>query len=280
VRRPHPVTHPLTRPSSHNFIDSIVNSKSKYIWISTNPSFKNFHRPLLRLLSSQFEIEFWEYYQTPDENCSIAGAVWLLRNYLLSSPSESINLIGHGMGGVIALEYARQYPQAIDSVALLSVASQPAITWQYYYYQQLRLMRSSRQCLLKTMAVGLLPSSRDRYIRDLVNKLDRDLLEAPSEHSPCQLTELPQSIIYAPLAVFQSYDDPIVNAGTRGSWKSYLKPEDIFDKQSAGGHFFHYFHPHQIASKISKFWLDDRENLDYDRRIDRDRYSIEIEERL
>jgi pimeloyl-ACP methyl ester carboxylesterase len=246
-----------------------MNHNSQYIWISANPSFKNFHRPLLKALASRFEIKLWEYYQTPDENSSLVSAIDLLADYVESLPHRSLNLIGHGLGGTLALEYARQYPETIESLVLLSVPQQPAITWQYYYYQLLRSTRSSRQCILKMAAASLLPQSNYQSVRGLVNRLDRDLLEAPGEHSLWQLFHLPSGGVSTALAILQSQDDIITSNVSQGSWKNHLKHGDLFYEHESGGHFFHYFHPHVIAQKISQFWSIERQNRNYSDLFDR-----------
>ena len=79
---------------------------TKFIWISASPSLKYFHRRLLNSLSKVVEIELWEYYQTLDESSSIDSAINLLHQYLAQTNCP-VHLIGHGIGGIIALGYAR-----------------------------------------------------------------------------------------------------------------------------------------------------------------------------
>ena len=152
----------------------------KFLWVSASPSLKYFHRRLLNNLSKVVKLEFWEYYQTLDEGSSIEGAIDLLQEHLDNSECP-VHLIGHGVGGTIALGYARIYPTKVASLTLLSVAVQPAINWHSYYYAQLQSLPLSRKCLLKSISGNLFPDACARHVCDLVDRLERDLIEAPSK---------------------------------------------------------------------------------------------------
>jgi pimeloyl-ACP methyl ester carboxylesterase len=227
---------------------------SKYIWINPNPSFKNFHQPLLRALSYQVPIDFWEYHQTVDEGGSMILAINLLHQYLSQFPNQPIHLIGHGLGGAVALEYAHQYSDTVSSVVCLGVSAQPAIDWQYLYYQQLQSACMSRRCILELVAAYLLPAGSCHHISSLANKLDRDLLESPSAHSLWSQPMLTAGSIAAPLLVGHSVDDVVTYFDESCQWQQYCKPRDVLYQQPSGGHFFHYFHPQPVAKAIWQFW--------------------------
>jgi pimeloyl-ACP methyl ester carboxylesterase len=231
----------------------MMNSNPKFLWISASPSLKSFHRRLLNNLAKVVEIEFWEYYQTPDETSSIDGSINLLREYLQDS-NRSVHLIGHGIGGIIALGYARLYPAKIASLTLLSVAAQPAITWHSYYYSQLKTLPSSRYCVLRSIATNLLPYSCSNYINDLVPRLERDLLESPSNHSLLKLAPLSQGGVEMPIMICGGKGDPIITESALFGWRSYFKSEDIIWRSPEGGHFFHHFNSDLLAYHIHKFW--------------------------
>jgi pimeloyl-ACP methyl ester carboxylesterase len=226
---------------------------NKVIWVSASPSLKCFHRRLLNNLSKVAEIEFWEYYQTLDEGSSIDGAVSLLREYLVSS-DKPVHLIGHGIGGVIALCYARKYPAQVTSLTLLSVAVQPAIDWHSYYYDRLRSLPSSRECILKSIASNLFPSTCASHIHGLVERLDRDLVEAPSNHSLFRLDILAEGGVEMPLMICGSQDDPAIALPALYGWNSYLKSVDTIWRSTTGGHFFHHFYSDLTSYQIQQFW--------------------------
>jgi pimeloyl-ACP methyl ester carboxylesterase len=230
-----------------------MKDRSKFLWISANPSLKQFHRRLLNVLSATVEIEFWEYFQTLDEGSSIDKAIELLHEYIVNN-GVRVNLIGHGIGGVIALEYARKYPDRVCSLALLSVAVQPAITWHSYYYSQLRSMPSDRYCTLRAIAINLFPYNCASYIHSLVERLERDLVEAPSNHSLFHLDVLAEGGVKMPLAICGSDTDPVVSTSTLSGWNQYLKPSDLSHSYPTGGHFFHHFHPELVGHHIRHFW--------------------------
>lgn len=230
-----------------------MQDRSKFLWVSASPSLKQFHRRLLNVLSATVEIEFWEYFQTLDEGSSIDKAIELLHKYLVST-SDRVNLIGHGIGGVIALEYARQYPDRVTSLTLLSVAVQPAITWHSFYYSQLRTASTDRYCVLRSIAISLFPYNCLSYINSLVERLERDLVEAPSNHSLFHLDILAEGGVKMPLMICGSQTDPVVTESALSGWNGYLKPIDIIQSYPTGGHFFHHFHPELVGHHIQCFW--------------------------
>lgn len=226
---------------------------SKVLWVSASPSLKYFHRRLLNNLSKVIEVEFWEYYQTLDEASSIDSGISLLREYL-STSAQSVHLIGHGIGGTIALGYARQYPDQVSSLTLLSVAVQPAINWHSYYYAQLRSLPSSRKCILRSLALNLFPSTCASHIHGLVDRLEKDLVEAPSNHSLFRLDTLTEGDVKMPLMICGSQNDPVISSSALYGWNSYLKSIDIIWCSSTGGHFFHHFHSELVSYQIQQFW--------------------------
>ena len=226
---------------------------TKFLWISASPSLKYFHRRLLNSLSKVVEIELWEYYQTLDESSSIDSAINLLHQYLAKTNCP-VHLIGHGIGGIIALGYARKYSGQVASLTLLSVAVQPAIDWHSHYYTQLRSLPSSRECILRSIATSLFPHTCASHIHGLVERLNRDLIEAPSNHSLFRLDILTEGSVDMPLMICGSQDDPVITAPALFGWHSYLKPEDTLWRSVTGGHFFHHFHSELVSCQIQQFW--------------------------
>jgi pimeloyl-ACP methyl ester carboxylesterase len=226
----------------------------QFLWIGTNPSLQCFHRRLLGALSQPFPMKYWEYAQTPDEPGSLDAALTLLHEYI-STSDQLLHLIGHGQGGVLALSYARRYPERVASVVLLSVAAQPVITWQSYYYQQLAYWPYSRQQVLEFVASKISAIPCARYIAHLAQRLDRDLLEAPSSNSPLRKEGLlAEGMIVQPLLVYSAEDDPVLAGRIFEDWKYYLKPGDQMWLQPVGGHFFHHQYAELVSEKISSFW--------------------------
>ena len=226
---------------------------SKFLWVSASPSLKYFHRRLLNNLSKVVKLEFWEYYQTLDEGSSIDGAIDLLQEHLDKSECP-VHLIGHGVGGAIALGYARIYPAKVASLTLLSVAVQPAINWHSYYYTQLQSLPYRRECVLKSIASNLFPHIYPNYISDLVERLSRDLIESPSNHSLFRLDTQSEGGVEMPLLICVSQDDPVITSSALYGWLSYSKSLDTIWRSSTGGHFFHHFHPELVSYQIEHFW--------------------------
>ena len=226
---------------------------TKFLWVSASPSLKYFHRRLLNSLSKVVEIELWEYYQTLDEGSSIDSGIHLLHQYLATANCP-VHLIGHGIGGIIALGYARKYSAQVASLTLLSVAVQPAIDWHSHYYTQLRSLPSSRECILRSIATNLFPHSCPSHIHGLVERLNRDLVEAPSNHSLFRMEILAEGSVTMPLMICGTQDDPVISLPALSSWNSYLKPVDTIWCSTTGGHFFHHFHSELVSCQIQQFW--------------------------
>ena len=226
---------------------------TKFLWVSASPSLKYFHRRLLNNLSKVVELEFWEYYQTLDESSSIEGAVNLLDEHL-SKSDRPVHLIGHGIGGVIALCYSRIYPTKVASLTLLSVAVQPGINWHSYYYTQLQSLPFSRDCILKSVASNLFPHTCASHVHGLVDRLERDLIESPSNHSLFRLDILAEGGLEMPVMICGSQDDPVISAPALYGWTSYFKSIDTIWRSSTGGHFFHHFHSELVSYQIQQFW--------------------------
>lgn len=243
-----------------------MNHQSKFLWISASPSLRQLHRRLLNNLAKIAEIELWEYYQTLDEGSSIDEAVKLLREYLVHS-DQLIHLVGHGIGGEIALGYARLYPANIASLTLLSVAVQPAINWHSYYYARLRSSPFSRESALRSIAVNLFPDGCASHIHGLVEKLNLDLVEAPSNHSLFQLNIASESGVEMPLLICGSQNDPVITDSSLYGWRRYLKPSDSIWHSPEGGHFFHHFRPELVSHQIQSFWQQLESTVELDRFI-------------
>jgi pimeloyl-ACP methyl ester carboxylesterase len=243
---------------------------TKFLWVSASPSLKYFHRRLLNSLSKVVEIELWEYYQTLDESSSIDSGINLLHQYLAKANCP-VHLIGHGIGGIIALGYARKYSTQVASLTLLSVAVQPAIDWHSYYYTQLRWrslspgesLPSSRECILRSIATNLFPETCASHIHGLVERLNRDLVEAPSNHSLFRLEILAEGSVEMPLMICGSQDDPVISSPALYGWNSYLKSADTIWCSTTGGHFFHHFHSELVSCQIQQFWQQTKPELSF-----------------
>lgn len=223
------------------------------LWIDTSPSLNYLDQPLLKYLAQSVMIANWEYQQTQDEPCSLQVAITLLHDYL-KQRDRPIHLIGHGMGGVVGLIYARRFPERVRSLTLLSVASQPAITWHAHYYVQRQLFACSRRQLLTHTLFSLfgnqVPQPEDR----LLAALNCDLNKSLCLHSLLKIAQLPQGGVSMPLLVCGSTTDSIVAPPALEAWRDWLKPEDAVWKCPDGRHFFHYFYPLLVGDRVLEFW--------------------------
>jgi pimeloyl-ACP methyl ester carboxylesterase len=230
-----------------------MNGVPDVVWVSASAGVKVFDRPLVQYLARQMTIAQWQYEQTPDEASSLAIAVDLLHQYLQTQP-HPIHLAGHGMSGVVALLYARCYPERVKSLSLLSVAAQPAITWHVHYYIQRKLLSYSREQVLARMVRDLFGQDLPFHIQAYMALLDRDLETSPSLHSLYELVQLPKGGVLVPLLVCAANDDSVINRRSHAQWSRMLKLDDRLWRCPSGRHFFHYLHPEQVGNELFRFW--------------------------
>ncbi|MTJ54771.1 alpha/beta hydrolase [Anabaena sp. UHCC 0253] len=223
------------------------------VWLTSSPALARFDQPLLKYLSKYMKIAQWEYHQDKDEGSSLDEAVDLL-NEFLTPCTDSIHLIGHSSGGVIALEFARRYPEKVRSLTLLSVSSQPAHTWHTHYYVQRDLFTISREQILANSVRNLFGKQPYDITKKLMTALDKDLDQTPLSHSLFKLVDLPKGGVSMPMMVCGSKNDSIVDSPALHNWLKYFKPEDHLWEYPKGHHFFHYFYPQPVGEQILSFW--------------------------
>lgn len=223
------------------------------VWINANPSFKHFDGRIVRYLSRQVTIAYWEYHQNIDEASSLEIALTLLHDYL-KSKSQPVHLIGHGTGGLLGLLYARKYPDKVKSLTLLGVGYAPSIDWQTHYYQMRKLLPCSQEMLLSRM-VQMMFGHQDRTnVQNLIELLEQDLYTAPSCHSLYQLDRVSSGGVLMPMMVCGSDNDGIIDRPALQRWTDSLKDGDVLWSVPMGHHFFHYFFPEHTGRKVIKFW--------------------------
>ncbi|HEY9907663.1 MAG TPA: alpha/beta hydrolase [Thermosynechococcaceae cyanobacterium] len=222
------------------------------LWLSCSPSLKRFDQPLLRILSQHFTVARWDYSQTLDEASSLNTAIVLLHDYL-KHRKQPIHLVGHGIGGVVGLLYARQHPERVRSLTLLAVAAQPAATWHAHYYVQRQLLPCSRPQLLAQTARSLFGCPLPYSAKDLAIALSKDLETSPTPHSLLGLGSLPKGGVAVPLLVCGSLTDPVVDSLALQDWQAFLKPIDQLWQCDQGHHFFHYSCADRVGAAVMDF---------------------------
>ncbi len=226
--------------------------EAEALWISISPSLGAFDQPFQRSLARQVTLTKWQYTQDLDESCEIHKAVMLLEEHM-QSIADPLHLLGHGLGGTVALLYARQHPEKVKSLTLLAVAEQPAVTWHAHYYVQRHLVPCSQVRVLAQLA-GSLFHKPPYAASQLVEALRQDLERAPLLHSACHLESLPQSGVDVPLMICGAEDDAVVHPSALADWSRWLKPGDRQYLCENGSHFFHYSHPQKLTQEVVDFW--------------------------
>jgi pimeloyl-ACP methyl ester carboxylesterase len=177
-----------------------------------------------------------------------------------------VHLIGHGISGVIGLLYARQYPQHVASLTLLSVGSLPALNWQAHYYALRQHLPCSRERVLAQMAQLLFGEQPCRFSRALAELLARDLDNSMTLHSLAHHAYIEPSQLQVPLLICNGAADPVMQSQTEPCWDKWMSDLPSADSSSSdsssfdlwhcpqGNHFFHFHHPQAVAAKITSYW--------------------------
>lgn len=223
------------------------------LWISVSPCLKRFDQPLLKHLSRYFSIVQWEYCQTQDEPCSLEIALNLLHDYLQCC-SQPIHVVGHGTGGLLALLYARKYPQLVRSLSLLSVGVHPAVDWQAHYYVHRQLLSCSRDAILVQMVPYLFGSQNQFPLCKLWQTLEHDLNHSLSPHTLFKRVSISPGGVTMPLLVCRGEDDIVIDPHQLLGWQDYFKPGDRQWTCPNDSYFFHCFQPELVGNQLIDFW--------------------------
>jgi pimeloyl-ACP methyl ester carboxylesterase len=225
------------------------------LWLTVTPSLSCFDQPLLQQLSKTKVIANWQYRYGLDEGGCLDNAIEMLNLYL-TDREDPIHLIGHGMGGTLALLFSQRYPDKVRSLTIMGVAEQPAVTWHAYYYVQRQTFSCSPQQILVRLVRNLLGDTLPHPIGHLVAALRKDLEQGLSLHSVLKIGTIPQGGVAMPLLICSATEDPIVHLSAVVDWNKWLKPQDELFWVSGKMHFFHYFYPERLSNQIQKFWQE------------------------
>lgn len=224
------------------------------LWLNVSPAFQGFDRPLQQELTHHTSIAQWEYRQTLDEPVCLETALVLLHDYL-KHHHQPVHLLGHSTAGLLGLLYARQYPERVKSLTLLSVGANPAVDWQAHYYAQRRLLPCDQQTILRRMVYGLLGCPPRDRMENLARVLEQDLYQSLSPHHLLRTMSLLPIAVKVPLLVCGSVDDTVIDPNQLRNWQQhFLHPDSRLWVCPGGRYFFHYFYAHQVSEQIIKFW--------------------------
>jgi len=224
------------------------------LWLNLSRSLQCLNRPLLRKLSFHASVSQWNYTQTLDEPASLDLPLRLLHEYLRQR-EQPVHLAGHGVSGLLGILYARQYPQHVKSLTLLSVGPQPALSWQSHYYANRRLLRCDGGLVLAMMVFHLFGDSVRSIACELSRRLRADLEETPSLHSLLGDGVVSPGESPVPLLVCGSQDDVVISPEEMRDWQRWMNPDrgDRLWQCSEGRHFFHYFHAEPLSRVMLEF---------------------------
>ena len=224
------------------------------LWVNANPSFKALDLPLLKQLSTHCTVARWEYRQDWDEASSLEMAVELLGEYLQTSNGCPVHLAGHGLSGSIAAIAAARYPDRVQSLTLLSVAPQPSLTWQSYYYWQRLATYCSQERILAQLAKSLFGPKLPTTIQTIVALLQKDLWLTPTPHSLASLQAFTDLKLAVPTLIGSGSCDFVVEPIASELWAPQLMPCDRSFSIPDGYYFFHQANPARVAQEMVQFF--------------------------
>ncbi len=226
------------------------------VGICTSQSLRRFDLPLLRSLSRQYAIAQWEYCQNPDEPIDLNIAIASLHEYLQTLESP-VHLVGHGIAGLVGWLYARQYPERVRSLTLLSVGVNLAASWHSHYYEQRQLISCSRETMLMRTAFYLFGYRDKGVLAWLAELFKQDLDNSLIPHSLYAPTNIAPTPISVPMLICGAMDDYVIGSGGENSyqkWRLHLKDSDRLWLSQQGKHFFHYTQWQPVSNQIRSFW--------------------------
>jgi len=245
----------------HPLCPCLMNHDSNLLWLSVSPHLKCFNRRLLSRLVKVAPVRQWEYYQSVDEPCCVDSTVTALHEYVSSrallearsgNPNYQVHLLGHGVSGIVALLYARQHPERVASLTLLSVNAMPAVNWQAHYYAMRKFLPCSREVILTQMARMLFNEQPIRFSKALMQLLVKDLDSNLTFHSLAHNTQIPVGGTEVPLLVCNGENDAIVGDRGQTQWHEVMKTGDRLWHCPEGKHFFHFHHAESTANVIAE----------------------------
>ena len=240
---------------------SLMNHDPNLLWLSVSPHLKCLDRRLLSRLANVSLVRQWEYVQSVDEPCCVDSVVSALHGYVSNraaleqrsgNSAYRVHLLGHGVSGAIALLYARQYPERVASLSLLSVSAKPAVNWQAHYYALRQLLPCSREVILAQMSRNLFGNQPARFCKALAVLLQKDLDSNLTLHSLAHHTAIPSGSAKVPLLVCNGAQDSIVGSQKQMLWHDVMKLGDRLWQCPDGNHFFHFHHAEATANAIAE----------------------------
>lgn len=225
------------------------------LWLTVSPRLKRFDQRLLCRLSKRVSIARWEYIQTADEPCCLDVVINLLCEYLYKNFAQAnrrVDLVGHGLSGIVGWLYAQRYPEHVRSLTLLSVGANPAVNWHAHYYALRQLLPCSREMILAQMARMLFGPRSCDMTRILVQILQQDLDSGLALHSLVDCQKIKSTKIQPPLLVCRGGHDAVVDVSER--WQSLLKSNDRVWTCPKGYHFFHFDYSRLVETAILNHW--------------------------
>lgn len=222
--------------------------------ICTSQPLRRFDLPLLRSLSRQYAIAQWEHCQNADQPVDLNLAIAGLHEFMQTC-QDKVHLVGHGIAGLIGWLYAKQYPERVRSLTMLSTGVDLASSWHSHYYEQRQLLSCSREVMLMRTAFYLFGYRDKEMLCWLAELLKQDLDNSLVPHSLFAPVRIAPTTISVPMLVCGAADD-YVAGGTSSyqKWKQHLKDSDRLWLSNHGKHFFHYSQCQTVSTQMRSFW--------------------------
>jgi pimeloyl-ACP methyl ester carboxylesterase len=214
-------------------------------------------------LARAYEIVTWDYRGTgrsnaPDGPYTVEDLVSDLDAVISDHGARSIHLVGAGLGGVVAVEYARR----AGRVATLTLLGTPisGVDVDEAALDRLRAPRDDADALRASLQAGLSPGTVASYPEEIDRIVgwrredDADATGWDGQTAAMLGAELEDLYeVTTPALVFQGVDDVIVDPGTGERLAEELPRGEYRAVES--GHLVHVEEPQAVADELLA-WLD------------------------
>ena len=225
----------------------------KILWVDLQPSLYRLFKRTAQTLGKNFEVSRWTFEHDLDESCNTEEVHKLLKQ-TIGNASSPVHLIGHGISGTVAYQYAQKYPRNISSLLLLSVDANSSNQWTNYYQSMRSQLPCPRQHILSHLS-SLLIDSHSEQIQEIMSKMLAKCLDNDFIYGSIIKSQTIENLskINLPTLIINSSNDFVVNEQSHERWMHYLKPGDCYQNMAKGRHFFPFTEWIQTAEMISAF---------------------------
>ncbi len=228
-------------------------NRTKILWLDVQPTLYCLNKRVAQHLSRTRQVKRWSFQHDLDESCNEETVHNLLLE-TLKNDSEKYHIIGHGLSGTLACQFAHKYPHLLKSLTLLSVDTNTSNHWSSHYLKIRSQLPCSRVQILSHLSSLLFHQSNARAAAAFPSLLAKCLDSEYIQGSVISQYTTDELIIPSiPVLIINGQHDFVVDENSRHRWVNKLKPGDCYHSIDKGRHFFQFSNSQSTAQKINAF---------------------------